>query len=140
MVDTMPSAVSGLTYAEAPCCGVTPSGKGTTSAAWSLRYWVYIPTSARAEQLRQVGRVDRSGLHPDDHLVGSRRCNVLLLEAEPQLSSRRDLRPQLERGDTHDSSATARPRSSSNSPAVPSPRSPALPISSPAFGPRRTSP
>src|SRR5579871_905347 len=38
----MPSAVSGLINAEAPCCAVTPSGKATTSDAGSVRYWVYI--------------------------------------------------------------------------------------------------
>ena len=37
IVEIMPSAVSGMTNADAPCFGVTPSGKGRTSPARSLR-------------------------------------------------------------------------------------------------------
>ena len=49
----------------------------------------------RAEPDCKVGRVYRSGLHPDDYLVGSRGRNLLFLDAEPQQSGRCDLRPKL---------------------------------------------
>ena len=43
MVATMPRAVSGLTKAAAACLAVIPSGNGSTSAARSFRWRVYIP-------------------------------------------------------------------------------------------------
>ena len=47
IVSTMPSAVSGLTKADAPSAGVVPSGSTRQSAAFSVRYCEYIaPPSA----------------------------------------------------------------------------------------------
>jgi hypothetical protein len=98
----------------------------------------------RAEQFGQVGRVDRRRFDADNNLVGSGLRDLSLLHAQTELTCRRDLRPQLLRGDAHvvrlrssahsDSSATVRPRSSSNGLAVLRPRSRALAIRSTACG------